>query len=42
MTYQTIKHNYERGLWNAAMVKMAVRKGIITQEQANEILGEGQ
>ena len=42
MTYQTIKHNYVRGLWNAAMVKMAVRKGIITQEQANEILEEGQ
>ena len=40
MNYETIKKNYERGLWNAAMVKMAVRKGVITKEQFKEITGE--
>ena len=40
MNYETIKRNYERGLWNAAMVKMAVRKGVITREQFEEITGE--
>ena len=40
MNYETIKKNYERGLWNAAMVKMAVRKGIITEEQFKEITGK--
>ena len=40
MNYQTIKTNYERGLWNLTMVKMAVRKGIITKEQFEEITGK--
>lgn len=40
MNYQTIKKNYERGLWNIAMVKMAVRKGVITKEQFEEITGK--
>lgn len=40
MNYQTIKKNYDRGLWNKAMVKMAVRKGIITTAQYMEITGE--
>lgn len=40
MNYQTIKKNYERGLWNLTMVKMAVRKGIITKEQFEEITGK--
>lgn len=40
MNYQTIKRNYDRGLWSAAMVKMAVRKGIITKEQYTEITGQ--
>ena len=39
MNYQTIKRNYDRGLWSAAMVKMAVRKGVITREQYKEITG---
>ena len=38
MTYEKIKGNYEKGYWSAAMVQMAVRKGVITQEQCNEIL----
>ena len=40
MNFETIKRNYNRGLWNAAMVKMAVRKGVITKEQYREITGE--
>ena len=39
MTFEKIKYNYEAGLWNAAMVKMAVRKGVITKEQYTEITG---
>lgn len=40
MNYETIKKNFERGLWNAPMVKMAVKKGIITKEQYQEITGK--
>lgn len=40
MNYETIKLNYERGLWNKVMVKMAVRKGVITKGQYTEITGE--
>lgn len=40
MNYQTIKRNFEKGLWSAAMVKMAVRKGVITKEEYEEITGK--
>ena len=40
MNYETIKRNYERGLWSMAMVKVAVRKGIITAAQFEKITGE--
>ena len=40
MNFETIKRYYDRKLWNKAMVKMAVRKGIITKEQYAEITGE--
>ena len=40
MNYETIKRNYERKLWSKVMVKMAVRKGVITKEQYKEITGE--
>lgn len=40
MNFQTIKKNYDRGLWSASMVKTAVRKGIITKEQYTEITGK--
>ena len=40
MNYETIKKNFERGLWNVAMVRMAVRKGVITKEQFKEITGK--
>lgn len=40
MTYEMIKKNYDRGLWNIQMVKIAVEKGVITEEQFKEITGE--
>lgn len=40
MNYETIKKNYERGLWNIQMVRVAVRKGVITKEQFKEITGQ--
>ncbi len=40
MNFETIKRNFERGLWNAAMVKLAVRKGIITKAQYTDITGK--
>lgn len=40
MNFETIKKNYERGLWNAVMVKMAVRKGVITPEEFEHITGK--
>lgn len=39
MDFNTVKNNYEKGLWNVALVKMAVRKGIITKDQYFEITG---
>ena len=35
-----IKKWYKHGLWTAEMVQTAADKGVITQEQATEILGE--
>ena len=40
MSYERIKYYYEAGLWNKTMVKMAVKKGVITKEQYQEITGE--
>lgn len=40
MNYETIKKNFERGLWNITMVRVAVRKGVITKEQFKEITGK--
>ena len=40
MNYNTIKRNYDRGLWSDAMVRLAVRKGVITEEQYTEITGK--
>ena len=40
MSYERVKYYYEAGLWNKAMVKMAVKKGVITKEQYTEITGE--
>lgn len=40
MNYETIKKNFDKGLWNVAMVRVAVRKGVITKEQFKEITGK--
>lgn len=40
MNFKMIKSNFDKGLWNIAMVKVAVKKGIITKEQYKEITGE--
>ena len=40
MTYEIIKKNYDRGLWNIQMVKVAVKKNVINSEQFKEITGE--
>ena len=40
MNFATIKRNFDKGLWSASMVKMAVRKGIISKEQYTEITGK--
>ncbi len=39
MNFATIKRNYDKGLWSGAMVKMAVKKGIITADEYKEITG---
>ena len=40
MTYEMIKKNYDRGLWSKQMVAVAVKKGVITPEQYESIVGE--
>lgn len=40
MSFERVKYYYETGLWSKPMVKMAVKKGIITKEQYTEITGE--
>ena len=38
--YEVIKRNYDRGMWTKQMVAVAVKKGVITPEQYQEITGE--
>lgn len=38
MTFEIIKKNYDRGLWNAKQVEIAKNKGLITEEQYQEIV----
>ena len=40
MTYERVKYYFESGLWAKSMVKMAVKKGIITKAQYKEITNE--
>ena len=40
MNFNMIKKNYEKGLWSKAIVKMAVKKGVITKEEYKEITSE--
>lgn len=40
MSFERVKYYYEAGLWSKPMVKVAVKKGIITKEQYKEITGD--
>ena len=40
MNFETIKKNFDRKLWSQAMVKTAVKKGVITADEYMEITGE--
>ena len=40
MNFANIKRNYDRGLWTAAMVKVAVKKGVITHGEYETITGK--
>lgn len=40
MNYEIIKKNYDSGLWTLALVKMAVKKGLITKAEYQEITGQ--
>lgn len=40
MSFERVKYNYNAGLWSKPMVRMAVKKGVITKEQFKEIVGE--
>jgi uncharacterized XkdX family phage protein len=40
MNFKTIKRNFDKGLWSKQMVKMAVRKGVITKDEYKQITGE--
>lgn len=37
MNYETVKKNWESGLWGLAALKAAYRAGIITKAQYKEI-----
>jgi hypothetical protein len=38
LDFNTIKNFYNKGLWSAQLVLMAVRKGILTENEANDII----
>ena len=38
MNFDLILQNFQRGLWTEQMVRVAVNKGIITEEQYNIII----
>lgn len=40
MTFEIIKKNYDRGLWNKKQVEIAKNKGLITEEEYKKIVGE--
>lgn len=40
LNYKTIKRSFDRGLWSRAMVRTAVKKGVITAEESQEITDE--
>ena len=39
--FEKIKKWYDQGLWTEVMVQNAVKKGILTESEANKILNKG-
>lgn len=37
--YERIRGYYDKGLWSATMVRQAVDKGLLTEEQYRQIVG---
>lgn len=42
MTFEIIKKNFDKGLWNKRQVEIAKEKGVITEKQYKEIVGENE
>lgn len=40
MNFDEVKSNYDKKLWTITLVKIAVKKGVITAEQYKEITGQ--
>lgn len=40
MTYEIVKWNFDHKLWDRTIVKIAVKRGVITAMQYQEITGE--
>ena len=40
MTFEIVKRNYDRGLWNKKQVEIAKNKGLITEDEYKQIVGE--
>ena len=40
MNFDMVNTRHQQGLWSKQMVKMAVKKGVITKAQYKEITGE--
>ncbi len=38
MTFEIIKKNFDKGLWNKRQVEIAKEKGVITEEQYQQIV----
>ncbi len=39
LNFENIKSWYDHNIWTAQMVQVAVTMNVLTQEQANEIIG---
>ena len=40
MDKKTVISNYKRGLWGISLVRVAVKKGILTKEEFKELTGQ--
>jgi len=40
MNFNAVKKNYDKGLWTTGMVRVAVKKGIITKTEFKKITGK--